>query len=393
MSTRRILTALAFLTLIVLLVGQVRQFLADPTFWPPDDYIEYWAAAQLNFNGENPYDRTLLQPLQVANGRDTKDGVMMWNPPWTLAVVFPLGLIPSREGQLLWLAFNILVVVFCGDRLWRFYGGSAEKRWIGWMIAGCTLPCIFALQTGQIGPILLLGAVLFLEFERRGWHYAAGAATVLLAIKPHLAYLIWVAILCRALTENRWKVIIGGAAMGLICSLVPLLTNPEVWHQYFDALANRPPVEWRTPTFGVVLRLAFGLEHFKLQFIPVLFGLAWFAIYYARQSKRWSWDEQVPLLLAVSFLTAPYGAWPFDMPLLLPAAMYLVLKGEASTRRVVFAGLIALNLACVVGNIFKINMFWYILFTPALLLLYRIGTRPSSVPDATQLPDPRAVPA
>ena len=53
------------------------------------------------------------------------------------------------------------------------------------------LPTLFALQSGQIGPLLLLGAVLFLECERRGWPVLAGAATVLLAIKPHLAYLLW----------------------------------------------------------------------------------------------------------------------------------------------------------------------------------------------------------
>ena len=33
------------------------------------------------------------------------------------------------------------------------------------------------MQSGQIGPLLLLGAVLFLECERRGWHFAVGAAS------------------------------------------------------------------------------------------------------------------------------------------------------------------------------------------------------------------------
>ena len=64
---------------------------------------------------------------------------------------------------------------------------------MGWALAFTTMPALFALHSGQIGPQLLLGAVLFLECERRGYHFLTGAATVLLAIKPHLAYLIWLA--------------------------------------------------------------------------------------------------------------------------------------------------------------------------------------------------------
>ena len=43
----RTLLALGGLMLAgVLLAGQVRQLLADPTVWPPDDFVEYWAAGR-----------------------------------------------------------------------------------------------------------------------------------------------------------------------------------------------------------------------------------------------------------------------------------------------------------------------------------------------------------
>src|SRR2546430_16338135 len=103
MSFRSVLTAAAFALVVVVLAGQVRRLLADPTIWPPDDFIEYWAAARLTLDGQNPYDPAQLLPLQRANGRQTDDAVMMWNPPWALAVVLPLGLFPAREAQLLWL--------------------------------------------------------------------------------------------------------------------------------------------------------------------------------------------------------------------------------------------------------------------------------------------------
>jgi hypothetical protein len=299
----------------------------------------------------------------------------MWNPPCTLPVVLPLGLVPAREAQLLWLAVNLGAILFCGDRLWLLLGGARERRWIGWVIALAALPTLFALQSGQIGPLLLLGAVLFLECERRGWHFAAGAATVLLAVKPHLAYLVWVAILGEAIVRSRWRIILGGAATGIVASTFPLLFNADVWRQYMDALANRTPEEWLMPTIGSLLRLAFGDGMFGLQFVPVFAGLAWFGRYWLRHEKSWDWNEQLPLLLLVSFLTAPYGAWPFDMVLLLPAAVWLVLRTEAPARGRVITGLIAVNVACLVLNVLRISSFWFIWVSPVMVVLYAAGNR------------------
>ncbi len=393
MGLRHILTAVALVAVGAVFVGQIRELLADPTVWPPDDFIEYWAAAKLTIAGQNPYDGKLLLPLQQAGGRDTDQPIMMWNPPWTLTVVFPLGLFPSRIAQLLWFAVNLVATGYCGDRLWRLFGGRSDRRWLGCAIAFTALPSAFALQSGQIGPLLLLGAVLFLECERRGLYFAAGAATVLLAIKPHLAYLIWLAILCDAVAHKRWRMLVGGAVAGVVCSVLPLIFVPQVWSQFADAMGNRPPEQWVSPTIGSVLRLWIDEEMFRLQFVPVLFGLAWFALYYPGWVRRWNWTDQLPLLLLVSFVTAPYGAWPFDMVLLIPAAMWMVVRRVNSvvdTKRevlsptrshyhtptlLIIAGLIAVNVGCLVCNLLKMNSFEFRWVSPAVLLLYVLGCR------------------
>ena len=98
MSFRHLLTVVALFLVAVVFVGQVRQAACRSDIWPPDDFIEYWAAAKLTLDGENPYDPALLLPLQLANGRATDEAVMMWNPPWSLAVVLPLGLAPRPRG-------------------------------------------------------------------------------------------------------------------------------------------------------------------------------------------------------------------------------------------------------------------------------------------------------
>jgi len=388
MSFRGVLTLIALVVVGAAFVGQVRKLLADPTIWPPDDFIEYWAAAKLTLAGQNPYDAGLLLPLQQANGRQTDEAVMMWNPPWSLAVVLPLGLVPAREAQLLWLAVNFAAILYCGDRLWLLFGGARDRRWVGWACVLAALPTLFALQAGQIGPLLLLGAVLFLECECRGWHFAAGAATVLLAVKPHLAYLVWTAILLDALRHGRWRIVQGGALAGLACALMPLAFNPHVWGQYAEALTHRPPSQWLSPTLGSLARLAFGEDLFRLQFVPVAVGLAWFAWHWKKTGPTWNWRDQLPLLLLVSFVTAPYGAWPFDMVLLLPAVVWLValkhltlqppsLAGEGERKlrrgRLVIAGLVAVNVCCLVLNVLKVSSFWFLWVSPVVLLLYAAG--------------------
>lgn len=406
MTSRNLLMAAVLAATGVLLVGQVRQLLADPTVWPPDDFVEYWAAAKLTLDGQNPYKESLLLPLQQSAGRDTDEAIMMWNPPWSLPAVLPLGLLPAREAQLLWLLVHLAVTGFCADRLWLLLGGDNARRWVGWVVGFAFLPTAFALSSGQISPFLLLGAVLFLECERRGWQYLAGAATVLVAIKPHLAYLLWVAIFADTLLRGRWRVLVGGAVVGLACAALPLLFNHLVWHQYADAMGNRPPAQWASPTLGTLLRIAFGQEYFRLQFVPVAVGLAWFVWHRAR-TREWNWLEQLPLLLLVSFVTTPYGAWPFDMVLLLPAVVAIVARkpvprpapkeGEEedvwhqlppndardSTPKFtpslqggwgvgLLAALIAVNIACLLMNIFQTGSFWFVWVSPALLALYAV---------------------
>ncbi len=156
---------------------------------------------------------------------------------------------------------------------------------------------------------------------------------------------------------------------------MPLAFNPHIWQQYADALGNRPPSQWVSPTIGTLLRLAFGEELFRLQFVPLAIGLAWFAWHWRKHGREWDWREQLPLLLLVSFVTAPYGAWPFDMVLLLPAAMWLVLHAKPPARGPVVAGLVAVNVGCLAMNLLKISSFWFLWVSPAVLLLYIAGTR------------------
>src|SRR5438046_3097649 len=89
-------------TLIVLVVW-VTHLVATPSVLPPVDFAMYWAAGRLNASGDNPYDPERIRALEREAGRELSDRVVMFTPPWTLPLLTPFALLPSRVGQLLWL--------------------------------------------------------------------------------------------------------------------------------------------------------------------------------------------------------------------------------------------------------------------------------------------------
>jgi hypothetical protein len=378
---RRLLLAAGVAALLALVAWQASSLLNNSALLPQDDFVEYWAAGRLNAEGRDPYDPEQLQPLQEHADRHAGFAIMMWNPPWTLPLVMPFGLLPPRVGQIVWLLLHLAVVLFCADYLWRFFNGPPRLRWLPYLLALTFLPTAFMLRAGQITPFVLLGVVGFLHFHRRnGW--LAGACCLLIAIKPHLLYLFWVALLLWGVRERRWSVFLGGAVAGLAATAVAVFFNPSVLAQYHDALAHRPPEQWVSPTAGAALRLAFGKDPFWLQFLPTLAGLAWFVPRWVRRGHSWDWADQMPLLVVVSLLTTSYGAWPFDLVvLLLPLLRAAVWVANRPTPLLVGAAVgcgAVINGAALIMNLFHVESFWFIWMTPAVLVAYLLIHRLSA---------------
>lgn len=361
------------------------RLLTNPAILPPDDFVEYWAAGSLNAQGKNPYDGELLLPLERYAGRNTDEAIMMWNPPWTLTLAMPIGLIKPRPAQLIWLAVSFILVIGCADRLWADYGGPTERRWISWLLALTFVPTLFVLNAGQIGPFILLGIAGFLFAERIGLPWLAGACGVLMAIKPHLVYLFWIALagwVVKRPLPTRWKVVVGGVLAGLAATAIPLACNPDVLGEYWEAMRYRTPDQWKSPTIGSYLREWTEGGRFGLQFAPTALGLAWLAYHALAQHRRpWIWAEQMPLLLLVSFVTASYGAWPFDLVILLPAVIHVAagLTRVENKRSVLLAIALygAINVAALAGNALGATSDKFVWMAPSLLIAYLI-LRPKS---------------
>ena len=383
-------TLLSILALVVLLIGAgvlLQPLLNDSSIWPPDDYVEYWAAGRLNLQGQDPYSPELLLPLERGAGRDTDEAIMMWNPPWTLSAAMPLGALPARLGQFVWLFLQAGCLVAsafllasrpcqrsgesdeanANAELTRPLTGSAR---LSLLLTFAFIPTLFLLQSGQIAGLLVLGAALFVVCVQRGYPVLAGVAAVLLAIKPHLAYLLWLAVALDAYQHRRYRIVLGGILGGVILTLIPMASNPDVWTHYFAAYRDHPPTQWVSLTLGTFLRYALGERHFWLQFVPMLLGTAWFSKHWRTHGRSWNWAEQMPAILLVSFATAPYGAWHFDLVLLLIPIWHLAdtLTGQ---RRWVGLGIFAVaNIAMLSLNAAGAWSYAYAWVAPMTLVAY-----------------------
>ena len=372
-------TLISILALIALLVGAgwlLQPLLNDNRIWPPDDYVEYWAAGRLNLHGQDPYSPELLLPLERAAGRDTDEAIMMWNPPWTLSVAMPLGALPARLGQFVWLFLQAGCLIGAAMLL-----DTGSNRIIPLALTFAFVPTLFLLQSGQIAGLLVLGAALFVVFAQRGYPVLAGVAAVLLAIKPHLAYLLWLAVALDALQHRRYRIVLGGILGGVLFTLIPMAFNPDVWMHYSAAYRDHPPTQWVSLTLGTFLRFAFGERHFWLQFVPMLAGTAWFLRHWRAHGRTWNWAEQMPALLLVSFATAPYGAWHFDLPLLLIPIWHLANTLTGQRRWFAFGIFAGTNIAMLAMNAAGVWSYAYAWVAPLTLVAYfglRIPARSTS---------------
>jgi len=341
-----------------------------------DDYVEYWAAGRLNLGGGNPYAGDQLLSLERAAGRRT-EVLLMWNPPWTLALAMPLALFSYPISRLLWLILSIVMILMATNWTWTLLGGSTQKRWLASVIAFTFFPTIIVLRMGQIGPVLLLGVAGFLHFEHKKRYWLAGAFAALLAIKPHLLYLVCISILVWSIVRRRWGILGGGALILLSATLTAMMFNPHVFTQYLSATVTESPLVWVTPTFGSLLRLLLGPERTWMQFVPMAAGIFWLGLNGLRHRVDWLWVDRIPLLLLVSVVTSPFG-WPFDQVVLIPAVLRAMIQMIATSRgRIVYGAIISylvINIAAFAVHS-RIADFWQLWLAPVLMIWYLLAQR------------------
>ena len=342
---------------------------------PVVDLVEYWSAARLLLHGGNPYSPSQMLVIQKAAGWSQAAPLLMWNPPWTLAFVVPLGFMSYAPTYLLWLTINFTILVICANKLWFHYGGSAQKPYVAWIAALTFAPTLTVIGLGQIGPLILLGITVFLLL-RDGRPWLAGAATVLIGLKPQLCYLFWIALVFWVIRERRWPVLAGAATAFAVAALVPLLFRPSIFGDYAAQFHAARLLSNPSPSLGTTLRWSVSPSSNSLQFVPSGLGAAWF-VWYWRNEAVWEWSAGMPLLLVVSIATTSYG-WLFDHVVLLPAvlqiATLIVQRHDAVKSLTITLSYFLINAGialCIRSHAIGIAYTWV---APAWLVLYMVAT-------------------
>ncbi len=348
----------------------------------PGDFLEYWVSARLLVTGQNPYSPEQQLVLQRAVIANTNKPLIMWNPPWTLFLLLPFGLLSFWVAYTLWSMLILACLLFCSAHLWRIYGGPVNRYWIAWLTCFSVVPTYLTLYVKQIDPLVLLGIVGFLYFNERKRCWLAGAALTLIAIKPHLVFLFWAAVIAWLIDRKHWQVLLGGTMAGALAIAIPLMFVPGILGDYVNLYSTTgapKPRDWATPTLSTALDLYFEREFVWIRLIPTCVALIWFAFYWRKHRARWNWTEQTPLLLLVSQATTVF-AWVWDQIVLLPAlicgAVWALQGGPRRIIGAIVGGFILVNLGplLVMTGILIPGGFWLFWMVPVFLLTYAMGT-------------------
>lgn len=373
---RRALTVLALVAALALLGWQVARLSNAATFPVPIDYAAFWSVGWLTLHGENPYDPARVHEVQQAIGLHHKHAILVYHPPWTLTLLLPLAALPVVAGYGLLCLLELALVVAASDYLWRLFGGRPERRWVGWVVGLGFAPTLFLLGAGQLSGFSLAGLALFLAARRSDRPALAGLAAALIAVKPHLNFLFGLALLLETTRSGfARRAVLAGLFVGLAASAFPLLFNPDIWRLHVGTVTASGSgqhlglADWKHPLVGSWVRGWVPGQPGWVQAVPCLLAAAAFVPYWWRKAD-WDWAEELPRMTLVSLLTAVYGAWIFDLVLLLVPVLAAVaaVRWPAPPRRQVLgllalAGVNVLLFAALVGRAGQTSYVWV---TPAV---------------------------
>lgn len=352
------------------LVFAVDRVVRSPAFHIPRDFVQYWSAGRLSLRGENPYDPHLMLVEQQIINPESTEALMMWNPPAALVVYAPFGWISPRVGALLWIGFQLLAVMVACDLLWRAYA-PARPRWIAQLVGLSFVGTWWVVAYGQNTGFLVLGLAGFLHYSRKGQPFAAGAFAALTALKPHLLAGFGVLLLADAITRRGKITLIAGAGAIAAALGLALLINPNVIGQFAQAVRNPGPGAvplngWTLPVPSYWFRIKISPDQFWVQFIPSAVACVTLLVWRFRQGEDWDWSRALPVVVAVSMLTAPYGGWIFDLPVLLVPVVWCAARLSVPVLGMFLIGQVAIT-AVSFATPGALHEYWWVM--PAVLAL------------------------
>jgi hypothetical protein len=342
------------LTIIVLMILLARLPLSG-------DFLGYWSGTALIGRGENAYDSAQLHTLQLATGRGHDFSVNVWNPPWTLVFLLPLGLLPFAWARALWLVISVLLVAVSGYWLGRAYWPHAGQRE---RLASAILPLLavqvwVALLQGQINILVLFGiaGAMFWLSKRPG---LAGSLLLLATVKPQIAIGALIILALRALIERQWRFILGATVAFSLLLLVLTLLRAQ-WIYDYERVLRTPLLDYRTPTLATWAREQWPT--LPVNTLALLLSVLALSLLAAWTIRTRDWEAGVASAVVITMLFTLFN-WSYDQIVLLVPAYFLLgkVRGKPSIYLSVIAALLLINLLVlgirIAGSTNDFDFFW-----------------------------------
>ena len=309
------------------------------------DFIFYWASGYLFLTGGHPYSEAAMRAIVVSYGGNPAWPVMTFCPPWGMPLIGVMAILPFHLAQTAWFAVSLLLDCFSSLGLWIYFGGKKRKAWIAILIAATFIPMGGAEFVCQITPLMLASLTAFLLLLKSERNFAAGLVLLGFGFKPHLLYLVFLAVLFWIVKTRAWTMAAGAALSYGTALAAAQFYNPNSLDYLHNTVGTALNVSCG---LGGALRIVFGAQHVWLQFLPCLLGVAWFLYYWTTHQQRWNWQAHLPLLLVVSVSTSPY-CWNHDFILIMPALIAVAVHGAFRSIAVAIAYLVVQAITFALG--------------------------------------------
>jgi hypothetical protein len=345
-------------------------------YFGESDFLRYWASTHLLVTGGDPYDEAALFSLEHALRPElAPEGTIaqIWNPPWLLLLLAPLGLLPFDVASPIWVFINVLVVSLSVSMVWQELALPSDSRGLLLVLAASFLyvGTLSLLKMGQITSLVLLALLITirqLRLEPDFWRdVGVGAVLLLTTVKPHIVYLALLLILIQTVRRQRWGLLVGLAGAGAISAVIVWIIFPGWLVSYFNNVSSLPYLGLYTSTIGSLMSAVFGTDLFRFSAVLLLPLVPWLS----RLAEQ-DWLIALNLSLLLSVPLSPYG-FTFDQVVLLPALAQLVFWLLRGRRSSVYGGALGVGLAAlyVVGlwvASFENKPYYWLAWPPLVLL-------------------------
>jgi hypothetical protein len=312
-----------------------------------NDFEAYRSAYQAFIQGENPYDDTTLKLIQQLRYSDIDTPILVFNPPLFFPLFSPILAFDFSVAAHLLFVMNIVALFLT---IWLLRKSEhAEHVAILPLLASVVIfvPVLVCLFFNQVSIILTLCIAAALYYMGREQDFVAGLCAVPLLIKPHIAYLLIVALVALIIRKKRWSIMYGFVIGMTVLSLVAELLHPKIHTMWLfrEHLPTYYVIGSGVPSMirAYIQESSGEVVNWPYLVIPLVLTACVF--FYSLRNVEFQHPKRFLALIPLSLLSAPYG-FIFDQSALVLTQVFLMIEVSArSNARLLatLAFLISLN--------------------------------------------------